>query len=825
MSDSHEAYKDKDLELIKKRKNNYELFLKWSKQFKRVETVSQNCKYVVYPSIQELDMLEKVLRRLSFALPKSKHITLYIPISNKIHDNQVEMYVQEHKHIVFLDENNIKLHLENSIVLINDMNEVNNLDFFEKTARVEIIDQYYYSDVEAETLRKLLYQTLMPEIKREYSQVSKENFTFFRRKNVLKKQVFCFTSGPSFDQYQSFDFPEDSLKIICNSIVKNSDFLNYIGNVDLLMFADPVFHFGPSTYAESFRQDMIKLVKKNDTYIVVPESNVPLLLSHYPELKNKIIGLGINSTLNFPHVNNFYVKGTANILTLFMLPMASAIADTIFLIGADGRQSNEKYFWKHSESVQYNSDMEDAFKMHPSFFRDRNYEDYYDNHCETVEKLISFGEAFGKVYVSITHSYIPALSKRWIDFKQNSHDINIEIEEIREKNRELKNISDYYANNIEIVNYNFATKFNTLHKYIQHLQDSKYKIAIYGNGLIGQLIAKEVQDKLVVIIDQNPHSSSSFGQVHLPEEINNFKFDKLVITALGREESIIKSLNIDAQKVFILDLTKKEPIFSSSPVFDTTTYEYKETNLVGPYIRDSNLSIDETTIIANYLDKKAGVMFDVGAHFGSSAKMFLENGWKVYCYEPDPENRKKLEHNLEKYENLVISDKAISNEAGNEINFYNSNESTGISSLIAFSEEHKKLCTVKTTTLEAELNSKPISYIDFLKIDTEGYDLMVLKGFPWKQKKPLVIECEYEDFKTNQLGYSVYDTIDFLIDKGYSIYVSEWHPIIKYGIRHQWKRFFKYDNQVMDPKGWGNLIAFLGVPDEKKLVNIIDKSL
>jgi hypothetical protein len=72
----------------------------------------------------------------------------------------------------------------------------------------------------------------------------------------------------------------------------------------------------------------------------------------------------------------------------------------------------KKYFWKHSSSAQFSDLMQTVFETHPSFFRDRNYKDYYEEHCDTLKKLIEFGEKKGKKYFSLTNSYIPVLKDR-----------------------------------------------------------------------------------------------------------------------------------------------------------------------------------------------------------------------------------------------------------------------------------------------------------------------------------------------------------------------------------------------------------------------------
>src|SRR5690606_1192346 len=120
-----------------------------------------------------------------------------------------------------------------------------------------------------------------------------------------------------------------------------------------------------------------------------------------------------------------------------------------------------------------------------------------------------------------------------------------------------------------------------------------------------------------------------------------------------------------------------------------------------------------------------------------------------------------------------------------------------------FHDSHEQRQTVRATTLARALRG--VDSVDFLKVDTEGHDLFVLKGYDWS-KPPTAIICEFEDRKTLPLGYSLKDLADFLIDKGYSVLVSEWEPIVEYGQRHTWKRFSR-DPSSVSADGWGNLIA------------------
>lgn len=207
----------------------------------------------------------------------------------------------------------------------------------------------------------------------------------------------------------------------------------------------------------------------------------------------------------------------------------------------------------------------------------------------------------------------------------------------------------------------------------------------------------------------------------------------------------------------------------------------------------------------NYF-RSGNLMLDVGAHNGESFRPYEKLGWKVFAFEPDQNNRKKIKTLLSQTE---LFDYAISNKDGEEVSFYTSPESTGISSLIAFHDTHVASETkVLTKTLATFCKEKDIHNVDFLKIDTEGFDYFVLKGFPFEEITPKVILCEFEDKKSLSIGYSYRDMGNYLVKLGYFVYISEWYPIVRYGIQHKWRDISKFDNnELHDPNAWGNFIA------------------
>ncbi|WP_375202104.1 FkbM family methyltransferase [Hyphococcus sp.] len=228
--------------------------------------------------------------------------------------------------------------------------------------------------------------------------------------------------------------------------------------------------------------------------------------------------------------------------------------------------------------------------------------------------------------------------------------------------------------------------------------------------------------------------------------------------------------------------------------------------------RDAHLHVDETAVVARMLESRHGqehVMIDVGGHYGESAAYFDALGWRIFCFEPDPQNREKLMARFGGAQNVEIDPRAVSDKAASGAAFFTSEESTGISGLSSFHKTHKETARVDITTVADVVAHKKLKHIDFLKIDVEGFDLSVLKGVPWDHLKPDVVECEFEDAKTIPLGHKWQDIADYLKERGYAVYVSEWHPIVRYGVRHDWRRAAAYGPALSIPDdAWGNLLAF-----------------
>jgi FkbM family methyltransferase len=229
---------------------------------------------------------------------------------------------------------------------------------------------------------------------------------------------------------------------------------------------------------------------------------------------------------------------------------------------------------------------------------------------------------------------------------------------------------------------------------------------------------------------------------------------------------------------------------------------------------DLHLGLEEAELIRRALRAaglRAGTMVDVGAHVGTVTSLFAPKGWIVHAFEPDPANRRRFRERFDGDAQVVLDDRAVGEVDDDVLPFYTSEISTGISGLVPFHESHQLATQVTTVRLDTYLRAAGVPKVDLIKIDTEGFDLFVLRGFPWTDMpRPAAVLCEFEDAKTAKVGYTTVDLAQFLLELGYTVLVSEWHPIVRYGAVHSWRRMYPWRSPPESSLAgaWGNLLAF-----------------
>jgi hypothetical protein len=222
---------------------------------------------------------------------------------------------------------------------------------------------------------------------------------------------FVLATGPS-ALTVDLEAIDADVRITCNSAVRDTERLRAF-QPTIIAFTDPVFHFGPSRYAAAFRNDLLRAIDICDPLLLCGSDWVSPLLNLLPELEDRlaVVPFRRGGSWRWPTKHDPTVRSTGSVLTNLMLPVALMLTDHVSVAGVDGRQPTENYFWKHG--LQYSDDlMTSVFDAHPAFFRDRDYEDYYEQYCQEIEDFVRIAEKAGKVVQGAAPSWIPAFRRR-----------------------------------------------------------------------------------------------------------------------------------------------------------------------------------------------------------------------------------------------------------------------------------------------------------------------------------------------------------------------------------------------------------------------------
>ncbi|MCC6739658.1 MAG: FkbM family methyltransferase [Planctomycetia bacterium] len=124
------------------------------------------------------------------------------------------------------------------------------------------------------------------------------------------------------------------------------------------------------------------------------------------------------------------------------------------------------------------------------------------------------------------------------------------------------------------------------------------------------------------------------------------------------------------------------------------------------------------------------VLLDVGANVGDWTAKACQLGGSpegliIHSFEPCAGTRQRLAARFEGRKEVLIHGSAVSDTAG-ERTFYSREDGAGTNSLDPLSGPRSE--SVKVTTLDGFFQEQALERAVMVKIDTEGFDLMVLRG-------------------------------------------------------------------------------------------------
>ena len=191
------------------------------------------------------------------------------------------------------------------------------------------------------------------------------------------------------------------------------------------------------------------------------------------------------------------------------------------------------------------------------------------------------------------------------------------------------------------------------------------------------------------------------------------------------------------------------------------------------------------------------ILMDIGAHKGESIKLFSKNFIikKIISFEASPINfeflKKKIDENKQEYNNTEIVLENIALGAENKIiefNQFNESSSSTIKDINKESKYYKRKfrlinflnnkktfqkIKIKVLKLKDYIEKNNIKKIDFIKIDTEGYEFEILLGLENKIKLVDIIMFEHHYDNMIKKGYTFENINKLLIKNNFNkIYKS-----------------------------------------------------
>lgn len=316
------------------------------------------------------------------------------------------------------------------------------------------------------------------------------------------RPVGIFGTGPSLDDVTGSTF-DKCFNIATNSMVVNEELLETL-KPRVIVASDPIFHAGCASYAQDFREALVKAVKKFDAYFVFPARDYHIYEYYLKDIKDRLIGVPMiaghatasariiekkpklgrreiartRKFINNDIHNNFHSVVTNNVMTFFLLPIAASLSEKAVGAGFDGRDPDaDEYFWGHAKKSQINSKMDDISDAHPGFF-DIDYNEYLREHTLTLERQLIQLDDEGFEFKLITHSHLPPLSSRLLEKSQ----INEFLEKQSAKDETASASASHPDVSIIMPNYNAgAYIYQAIASIVSQTWDS-WELIIVDNG-------------------------------------------------------------------------------------------------------------------------------------------------------------------------------------------------------------------------------------------------------------------------------------------------------------------------------------------------------
>lgn len=246
-------------------------------------------------------------------------------------------------------------------------------------------------------------------------------------------------------------------------------------------------------------------------------------------------------------------------------------------------------------------------------------------------------------------------------------------------------------------------------------------------------------------------------------------------------KKILKKLFVESKFRFVLNndyelrFTKKIAKVNFRSRFEYLWNPKDPYSLLGMPLRGDFEPLETDLILR--LTNQNDIIFDVGANFGWYSVVFGKNigpGGSVHAFEPLLSVIEDLKNNikLNNLQNIVVNFFGLSNTNTRSKIYVPKIYGTAFASLRRLNyDQNCDEITIFLKTLDDYCQNRKINKIDFIKIDVEGAEALVLNGgkniFAGPDKPLMLIEIN--DLVKN-FGFSRSDVVGLIRDFGYEVY-------------------------------------------------------
>ncbi|MDX2128584.1 MAG: FkbM family methyltransferase [Chloroherpetonaceae bacterium] len=258
-----------------------------------------------------------------------------------------------------------------------------------------------------------------------------------------------------------------------------------------------------------------------------------------------------------------------------------------------------------------------------------------------------------------------------------------------------------------------------------------------------------------------------------------FSIFSFIIERVPLLQNLLKSIHFKGKVILVSKINKK--YLKSEKFIDSVNglkYEFNLKDEIQKYIYFNVYERRSWKLVKNYI-KKGDICIDVGANVGfyslNFAKIIGDKG-KVFSFEASPNTFQVLKKNiyLNNFENnIYFYDIAISDKKGEVIFSLSDEHDHSGWGHIGYDSRYNSI-KVPTTTLDEFLEENNLLNVDFLKVDIEGAEDLLLIGAE-KSLKANRIKCVFIEFsgmdeaainyrikRFSDFGYSLISPIDVL---------------------------------------------------------------